>query len=138
MDQVQYKLDIQVRFRDLDPMKHVNNAVYLSYLEQARARYFADVLGERLEDVDTVLVHLEIDYRRQIEADDRVTVALGVDEPGSSSIPIDYEIRTESPDGETAVAATAETVQVLVDFETESSRPLPDAWRERIADREGT
>lgn len=134
MDDVQYELEVGVRFRDLDPMKHVNNAVYLSYLEQARAGFFAEVIGERLEDVDTVLAYLEIDYRRPIEADDEVTVALGVDELGSSSIPIDYEIRLGEPGGEPTVAATAETVQVLVDFETGSSRPLPDAWRKRIAD----
>jgi acyl-CoA thioester hydrolase len=128
-----YERSIEVRFRDLDPMKHVNNAVYASYLEQARASYFADVVGERLEDIDTVLANLEINYRRPIEADHSVTIALGVDELGTSSIPIDYEVRIDDADGETAVAATAETVQVLVDREAGTARPLPDAWRERIA-----
>jgi len=119
--------EIGVRFRDIDAMQHVNNAVYVTYLEQARAEYFREVVGAELSGIDTVLASLEIDYRRPVELADRVEVGLTVPELGESSIPMEYEIRTDR-----GVAAEAETVQVAFDPEAESSRPIPEAWRSAI------
>ena len=90
-----YTTEIQVRFRDFDPMRHVNNALYVTYLEQARAAFYDEVVGVPLDEVDSV------------------TVELSVGELGESSIPMEYEIRA----GETRYA-TARTVQVYVDRET--------------------
>ncbi|WP_049923428.1 acyl-CoA thioesterase [Halopiger djelfimassiliensis] len=126
-----YEVDIDVRLRDIDFMGHVNNATYATYLEQAREAYFRNVLGVSLADVDTVLASLEIDYLRPIEADSAVIVGLTVRELGDSSLPIAYEILA---DGERA--ATARTVQVVVDRETGSSRSIPDEWRARIGETE--
>ncbi|WP_225896678.1 acyl-CoA thioesterase [Haloterrigena alkaliphila] len=122
-----YDVEIDVRLRDVDFMGHVNNAVYATYLEEAREAYFQDVVGVSMTDVGTVLATLEIDYARPIEADETVTVALTVSELGTSSLHLEYVVRA---DGERA--ATARTVQVLVDRETGESRPIPDEWRARI------
>ncbi|MEY7847701.1 acyl-CoA thioesterase [Natrarchaeobius sp. A-rgal3] len=130
MNEFEYEVDLDVRLRDIDFMGHVNNAVYATYLEQARERYFGDVLDVSLVDVGTVLVNLEIDYARPIEADESVTITLGIRELGDTSIPIEYEIRA---DGE--LAATARTVQVVADGETGESKPIPTAWRSRIESR---
>lgn len=133
MTEYTYEVDVDVRLRDVDFMGHVNNAVYATYLEQARAGFFEDVVGESLVSADTVLASLEIDYASPIAADQSVTVALGVPELGSSSLPMAYEVRA---DGERA--ATARTVQVIVDRETGRSRAIPSTWRERIvAHRDG-
>ncbi|RBI64055.1 acyl-CoA thioesterase [halophilic archaeon] len=132
MDDFEYATEIEVRYRDLDTMGHVNNAVYATFLEQARMDYFRDVVGAELEDVGGVIAHLEIDYRQAVTLDDDVTVAVRVPELGESSIPMEYEIRAN---GE--VAATAEVVQVAVDSETRESRSLPDIWRDRISTYEG-
>jgi acyl-CoA thioester hydrolase len=130
MSTFEYETEIQVRFRDVDAMHHVNNAVYATYLEQARVDYYADVLGVGLDDIDTVLVNLHIDYRSQIELDDEVTVAMGVRSIGKSSVTMAYEVRV----GE-RVAATAETVQVYVDPDGDGSQPLPAAWVDRMESR---
>ena len=124
----EFRTTIPVRFRDIDAMGHVNNAVYATYLEQARADYYREIIGESLADVNTVLASLTIDFQRPIAPDQTVTVGLSVSELGESSIPMEYEIRRE--DG--TVAATAETVQVAYDPETERSSPLPTAWRDAI------
>ncbi len=126
-DGYDYVAEIDVRLRDLDFMGHVNNATYATYLEEARQAYFSDAVGVSLVDVGTVLANMEIDYSSPIEADADVTVALRATEIGTSSLPIEYEIRA---DGEQA--ATARTVQVLVDRETGNSEPIPDDWRTRI------
>ncbi|MDS0477503.1 thioesterase family protein [Natrinema sp. 1APR25-10V2] len=130
MTDYEYETAVDVRLRDIDFMGHVNNATYATYLEQAREEYFHDVLDVSLVDTDTVLVSLELAYAKPIEAGDDVTIAVSVNDLGTSSIPMTYEIRAN---GERA--ATAETVQVLVDSETGESRPLPSEWRTRIEQR---
>jgi len=128
MTDFEYETELQVRFRDLDAMGHVNNAVYATYLEQARVDYYADVLGVGLDDIDTVLVNLEIDYRHEVTlADETVTVAMGVRSIGESSVVVGYEVRAGD-----RVAATAETTQVYVDPDEGGSRPLPEEWIERM------
>jgi acyl-CoA thioester hydrolase len=122
-----FTIPMMVRFRDIDTMGHVNNAVYATYLEQARAEYYRQVIGTPLDEVPTVLAHLELDYRQPINLADDVIVAMRVTDLGESSLVMDYELRADS-----TVAATAETIQVVIDFETERSVPIPDEWRERI------
>ncbi|WP_435175201.1 acyl-CoA thioesterase [Halorussus sp. AFM4] len=132
MTDYSFTADVEVRFRDIDAMGHVNNAVYATYLEQARTAYFDAVLDASLAEVSTVLATLELDFRRPVELGDEVTVATLVPELGRSSIPMRYEVRADG-----AVAAVGETVQVAVDEETGESRPLPDDWREQIREFEG-
>jgi acyl-CoA thioester hydrolase len=124
-----YETTIGVRFRDIDAMGHVNNAVYASYAEQARVDYFEAVLERDLSEVSSVLAKIEIDYHRPIElGDGPVTVVVDVPSLGESSIPMTYEI--EDADGNPA--ASIESVQVAYDRETEESIPIPEDWREAI------
>ena len=117
---------ITVRFRDLDAMGHVNNAVYATYVEQARATYFREALDLALEDVQSVIATLSIDYRRPITSEQDVAVHLRIPELGESSVHMAYEIYA---DGE--VAATADSVQVIVDDDG-TPRPIPATLRDRI------
>lgn len=126
-DEFRYVTEVPVRFRDIDPMDHVNNAIYVTYVEQARAEYYEDVIGLTLGEADTVLAHLEVDYVEPIELGEVVEVRMRTEELGTSSIPMTYELRV---DGD--VVATAETIQVAFDRGTGESVPVPDAWRERI------
>ena len=127
-DEYEFETEVQVRYRDVDEMGHVNNAVYATYLEQARTAYFREVIGTSLAETSIVLASLSIDFRNSIKLGDEVTVALSVPKLGDSSIPMEYEIRLA--DG--AVAATGETVQVAFDREERASRPIPEEWREAI------
>ena len=132
MTDYSFTTNVDVRFRDIDAMGHVNNAVYATYMEEARTAYFDAVLDASLAAVDSVLANLRLDFRRPVELDDELTVAVRVPELGRSSIPMEYEIRA---DGE--VAAVGEAVQVAIDPETGSSRPIPDEWRDKIEAFEG-
>lgn len=122
-----YETDIELRYADLDPAAHVNNAVYVSYLEQARIEYLQDVMELTLSDLGLVVAHLEIDYLQTIEWGAEISIGVRVTEIGTKSFGMEYEVRT---DGE--VAATAETVQVAVDLDGSGTRPIPEGWRERI------
>lgn len=125
-----YESELKVRFRDLDPLGHVNNAVYASYCEQARIEFLREVF--EMEEMNIVLANIEIDYRRPIEGLGELTVGLDVTEVGNSSFEMSYELRF---DGE--VVATASTVLVVVDPETSKPARVPEEWRETVEELHG-
>lgn len=119
---------IPIRYRDLDPLNHVNNAVYGTYLEVTRFEYFDEVLGVPFEDREMVLANVGIDFRCPITLDDaRVRVECGVLELGDASFRMGYRVYAgDEPDP----AAIAESVQVV--WDGEAARPIPEAWRDRF------
>jgi acyl-CoA thioester hydrolase len=117
---------IEIRWRDLDGSRHVNNAVYLSYLEEARSEWLGHVLGGREPVWAFVLARVAIDYRRELGLDDEAAVvSCRLDRIGTSSIRTAERIHTAA--GE--LAAEAEAVLVAWDQPAGTSRPLNDAER---------
>ncbi|APW99361.1 thioesterase [Halobiforma lacisalsi AJ5] len=127
MNECEFTTDIVVRYRDLDPLDHVNHAVYASYLEAARTDYLEAALDVAPEEINFVIANLEIDYRRPIVKGDDPEVALWVSRLGDSSCTMEYEIRVGSE-----VAATAETTMVHVDPDSKGPSPLPEETREAL------
>jgi acyl-CoA thioester hydrolase len=124
------EVELRVRYRDIDSLGHVNNAVYVTYLEQARVEYIREVFDATPEDPGFVVANVGVDYERAIELGETVVVALGVTDIGQSSVTMDYEIRADG-----TLAATAETTIVALD-ETGDPTPIPETWRERITAHE--
>ena len=127
---------VEVRFSDCDPLGHVNNAVYLTYLEQARFAHWRDLWGFETyafgeEGPGVILVRAEIDYRAQVKAGDVLEVRLGLAAVGRTSFTYEYEI----VDGRNRVVATARTVQVLFDYREAKPVPIPDGIRAKLAGR---
>jgi acyl-CoA thioester hydrolase len=117
----------EVEFRDLDALGHVNNAVYLSYLETARIEYLREVLGlERLGDLSLVVARIEIDFRDAALLGERVEVGARVRRVGTKSFDMEHQVRA----GEGRVAAEATSVLVAFDHERGEPVPVPAAWRE--------
>lgn len=133
MPDLSFETTIPVRFQDFDMMGHVNNAVYATYLEEARTAYISDALGISTADINSVLAHLELDFLAPIQETTEATVAVGVTDVGSKSLTMSYEVRNN---GETA--ATAETVLVTLDPATGRPTELTDQWLEGIRDQEGS
>jgi acyl-CoA thioester hydrolase len=132
MTEYETEVAVPTRYRDVDSVGHVNNAVYVTYLEQARVEYIQAVFDASPIDPGFVVVHVSVDYERPIQLEEAVVVALRVSEIGESSITMEYEIRADD-----TRAATAESVIVPFDRESGTSRPVPDDWRERIESHEG-
>lgn len=128
-----FRHQIEVRFRDCDPMGHVNNAVYLTYLEQARFAHWREIWGMNFERLPVgtpgvILAHAEIDYRRPSKYGDRLEVRIGLDTVGRTSFAYSYEV----VDAEDRVVATARTVQVMYDYAAEQPVPMSDELRARL------
>lgn len=128
----EYTVDVPVRYRDLDTLNHVNNAVYGTYIEEARAAYARDVLGFEFGEYNFVLVHLELSFERPVTIGETVTVAIETTELGETSATMRYDLRVEDE-----TAATGETTIVFVDAEEKRPSPIPDAIRSRIVEFEG-
>ena len=125
---------VEVRFRDCDPMGHVNNAVYLTYLELARFAYWKAAEIERLAgEVSYIIARVEIDFRSPAVTGDVLDVGIRVTGFGRTSFSMAYEIRDEGG----RLVATAKSVQVAYDYAAEQTVPLPDAIKQRIAEFEG-
>ena len=72
--QFKYQLPLQLRWRDVDALQHVNNAVYLTYLEMARGRYFTDVYEWDWDNDGMILANVSINYRLPILLTDKSTI----------------------------------------------------------------
>jgi acyl-CoA thioester hydrolase len=123
-----YHVPISIRFADIDALGHVNNAVFLSYLEVARTAFWAEHVGKvEVRQIDFVLARVEIDYRRPVLFDDPLSCELWFERIGRSSFTVGYRFEV----GGNAVAE-ARSVQVFVDLATGAPKPVPDSFREQI------
>jgi acyl-CoA thioester hydrolase len=127
---------IEIRWRDMDAYEHVNNAVYLTYLEEVRDEWLERVLGGPEPVWHFVLARVAIDYRSQLtQGDGTVTARVRLRSVGRSSVRTAEEVMAE--DGR--LAAEAESVLVARDPATAAARPLTDAERALLErDLEGT
>jgi acyl-CoA thioester hydrolase len=112
----------RVRFGDCDPMGHANNAVYSTYLEQARIT----VLGG-LEPF--ILARVEIDFRSELRMNDDIEIRTRCSNIGTKSFQLEHQIWT----GE-RLAAEAKSVLVGYDYEQGTSVPLPDDTKRRLSE----
>jgi len=125
-----FSTNLTVRWRDLDAMNHVNNAVYFTYLEQGRVHYMRalGIIPRDPTDIGFILAEATCQYKSPLALDEEVTVYVRVSEVRNSSFIFDYRI--EGEDGR--LAAQARTVQVCYDYDNKQPTPLPDVWRQAI------
>jgi acyl-CoA thioester hydrolase len=119
----------EVTFRDLDAFGHVNNAVYLTYLENARVAYMREVMDvDTLSDLLVIVASIKIDFRSRASLGETLEIGSRVSRVGEKSFDLDHEIR--GPGGR--LVAEAHTVLVGFDYEQDGAMPIPARWRERI------
>ena len=121
---------LTVRFADCDPMGHVNNAVYLTYLEETRFAHWRAAWGFGTSDPapdipGVILARVEIDYRAQARSGDVLEIRMRVASLGRSSFTYEYEL----VDSRGTLVATAKSVMVMFDYATQKPVPIPDAVR---------
>ncbi len=133
-DELRHRTPLQVRFRDTDAFGHVNNAVFFSYIELARIRYFLDVLrpDEPFERMPLILARVELDFRSPIMFGEEVEVETRVDRIGRSSIAMSHRMTADG-----RLVGESESVLVTYDYANARPMPVPDAWRAKFAAYEG-
>lgn len=133
-----HSTNIQIRWGDMDALGHVNNAVYLTYLEQARVQYMTDLRAwdARMDKRGLILARAVLDYKLPLHVTDRiVTVFSSVSRLGNKSFDMTQMIARRM--GEVyEVAATAVITLVVFDYSSNQSVPIPDQWRAAFTDYE--
>lgn len=129
-----FSVTLAVRWRDLDALSHVNNAVYFTYMEQARVGYLQELglLPDTPWGIGFILAEAHFRFKSPLTLSERVTVRIRVSELGRSSFAFEY--RVEGEDGR--LAAEARTTQVCYDYDDQHPVSIPDEWREAIIDFE--
>ena len=137
-----HRVAIDVRFADTDAMGHVNNAVYLTYCEMARIRYWSDVTGEPLAAghhgaESLILAEARITYRAQVFHTDVVTVETRATHIGRSSFLLEHRLTAREPGGEPRLVAISESVMVRFDYTVGRAARLDDRFVEAMETFEG-
>ncbi|HVP14580.1 MAG TPA: thioesterase family protein [Terriglobales bacterium] len=127
--------EIVPRFRDTDAMGHVNNAVYLTYLEVARQAYWERTGGLRdFRDIPFILARVECDFRSQARVHETLAVGIRCEWIGTKSFAFAYEIRETSTN---RLVAEATSILVGYDYEKQRSIPVPESLRRSMEAFEG-
>jgi acyl-CoA thioester hydrolase len=123
---------VEVRFRDLDTLGHVNNAVYLTYLESARIHYWHHLLGRSdLDALGMILARVELDYRSPVTFGERLEVGVRCASLRRSSFVLEFRVVSAGPEPRRLVAE-ARTVLVHYDYAAGRSTPLTADLRRRL------
>ena len=122
----------QVIFRDVDSFGHVNNAVYLTYFEWARAQMWFDLTEAKgaPEDIGFIMARAEVDYVAQLGMEP-IDICVRVSQMRNTSLDTVYEIRR----GDGQVAATGKVVVVLFDWHEQRKIPISDELRQKVRER---
>jgi acyl-CoA thioester hydrolase len=130
MDEFKIVSEVQVRFSDTDALGHVNNAVYLSYLESARVDYLRELLGaKKIEELGVIIARVEIDYKSPAFHHETLRVGCRVEEIGGSSIRMDYRIEDKASG---RLVALAKSVLVAYDYAAARVVRVREDWREKM------
>lgn len=127
--------ELRPRFRDTDAMGHINNAVYVTYIEVARQEYWRAFTREQdYRRVPFILAHVSIDFRSEALVRELLLLHIRCGSIGTKSFTFEYEIR-EAESGRLVVEASS--VQVCYDYDAKQSIPVPDELRQRLEVFEG-
>ena len=128
-----FSYPIEVRYCDLDPQGHVNNAHFLSYFEQARINYLINLglLGRESSflDMGIILADAHVTYLAPVLFGMDVRVDVAITKLGNKSLTMEYLMFDNAAEKQ---LASCSTVMVTYDYRQQASVPVPAAWREKI------
>jgi len=128
---------IEVRYGDLDPQGHLNNAKYLTYFETARIKYLVHLglfeHGDSFMGVGIIMADAHITFKAAVEYGMNVKVAVRVSRIGNKSMTSEYAIVNADTGEELAIGSS---VLVAYDYRSGKTLPYPDKWRKKIIEFE--
>jgi acyl-CoA thioester hydrolase len=140
MHPFKHKTPIQLRFKDVDKMGHVNNANHLTYIELARIKYFEDVVGVDAnwsQQQGIILAHISIDYKAPLFLQDQVFVYTRCSKLGKKSIELTWVIVREKSSKEEIIAQGI-AVLMYYDYQENKTIEVPELQKQKIIQFEGS
>ena len=128
-----YSYEVEVRFRDTDGLGHINNAVYLTYVESCRTHFLDDVVGVSIygvgKRIPVILARAEIDFVAQGYLHHKIKVESYISHIGNKSFKQSYILKAGDQ-----VLAKSTAVLVWFDFDQNKSVTLPEDVRQKLQD----
>jgi acyl-CoA thioester hydrolase len=126
-----FKFPIHVRFRDIDGMGHVNNAVFFTYFAEARLAFFQKISNSTdFSTFSFILAHISCDYLRPVKINTQLLLEIWVKDIGSKSFGLGYRLADLAD--ESIKYATGESIQVCFDYGENKSITVPDALKQKL------
>jgi acyl-CoA thioester hydrolase len=128
---------IEVRYGDLDPQGHVNNAKILTYMEQGRVFYLKQLKlweGGSFLNLGIILADVQLTFKKAIQFGDPIRVGVCISRIGDKSMTSEYRIEDAR---DASLFATGSSVLVAYDYHNKRSVPIPEEWRKSILQFEG-
>ena len=130
MNQFKHRLPLQIRFNDVDPMGHINNAVSMEFFDLGKSSFFAaagiPVTPDECE-FTVMIVHYDVDFKGQMHAHDKLEVCTRLEKFGTKSITLFQQIECNG-----MVAVECRTVLAGYDIKHGVSAALPEEFKEKI------
>lgn len=138
MQETRFFHPMEVRYGDLDPQGHLNNAKYLTYFEQARVLYFEALglfsKGQSFMDIGVIVADIHIKYLAPVYLGAPIKVGVRTANIGNKSITVQETI----VDGDSGkIYADGAVVLVAYDYHARKTTPVLDEWRRKIIEFEG-
>jgi len=138
MSQFRFYHPIEVRYGDLDPQGHLNNAKHLTYFEQARIEYWIQMgfftKHQSFMEIGVIVADVHITYLEPVYFGQNIKVGVRVAKLGTKSMTWDQNIIDADTGRE---LARGELIIVMYDYKQEKTIPIPQEWREKITAFEG-
>jgi acyl-CoA thioester hydrolase len=128
-----FETQITVRFRDLDALGHVNNAVFFTYFEEGRKRFFQNVFHlKKPSQFNFILARITCDFLRPVQMDNAPVLRMDVSGIGEKSFHFRYELAEKSDPS--LIYARGESVQVCYDYKIQQTVNVAGEFREKLAE----
>lgn len=126
-----YKTDIETRFADFDMMGHVNNAVYFTYMEIARTKYWKQAISWDWEKTGVVIAQASLDYIIPVFLKDKITMYVRTARIGNSSFELEY-VLVKRENGKEQICTRGKSVCVAFDYSTKMPMPIPETEKTKM------
>lgn len=123
-----FKTALQIRFADMDAFNHVNNAIYLTYMEIARTSYWEKVVHWDWNEMGVIIARAEVDYLIPLTVYHQLEVHVKTTRVGNSSFDLEYLLTTTGNDKQ-QVHATGKTACVCFDYKANKTTTIPEKYK---------
>jgi acyl-CoA thioester hydrolase len=129
---------VAIRFSDIDAFGHVNNAVYLTYFEEARVRFFDDVVewGYDWTNEGVILARAEVDFIVPVHFKDEIKIVTYCSRIGTKSFDLSYQM-VKYIEGKEVLLSACTTVMVAFDYQKKQSVAVPENWKNALSKYSG-
>ncbi len=128
-----FTINIPIRFKDIDYMGHVNNAVFFTFFEEGRKAFFYEIIKiSNLDNFNFILAHSSCDFLKPVKMNDQIALQLWIDNMGNKSFTFIYKLISRKDDS--VVYAKGKSVQVFFDYKKNRTIPIPKEFYDKVSE----